>query len=525
MPQLGLTRALGAEQIQDGEARRDVRDDVLEEGGQQEAEANLGVVAIYRHHEAHVVLQGDVVRLQVRELAVDLISLGIRRRVGCAAGEIEPAVVHLEDAILVRLHEMVSVQASVAEGVEPPALLPSQLPDLVGRRGVVVQVGLQLGELGGRHLPDVVAGRFQDPLEVREGNQLALLELDDFLVAGVVDDAEDSAGVPLVPDVQDRLHDEVAPGAVGRRSSGTVVTPALDIEPIAGQHVLGLVVLVDLLPLPGVLRLEVFLSPDLPVLVLLREGVQEHLHGGRVAVRQQLGDVRDDGRHLSLGGLPGHQVLGVPRDEVERVAGHHLVPSVREPQEVFIRVLRIRRFHLRGVGPPDDPDTHPSLDEVDAVLDAGLDAGLVHVAGEDDALDLAGLQELDVFVGQCGPAGRDSVGDADLREAQHVRISFADDDRLRDGHLPRRLVPAEQDCPFLIDGCLGRVQVLDFLGHFRIVADVAAGESDQLAGRAVEREDQALAEGVIVAAILADLHKPGFLQDLALPALAGHVLI
>ena len=129
-----------------------------------------------------------------------------------------------------------------------------------------------------------------------------------------VDDPEYAPGILLVPDMQDRHQDEVAPAAVTRRRGSSVVTIIFDVEPVLLDHFPGLFVLGDLPPIDGVLGLVVFSVPDLLVLPLLHEGGQIHLHGILVAHHgQQTADLRNGGGHLGLRRLPLHDGLRHPR--------------------------------------------------------------------------------------------------------------------------------------------------------------------------------------------------------------------
>ena len=95
---------------------------------------------------------------------------------------------------------------------------------------------------------------------------------------------EYSPRILLVPDMQDRLHYEIAPPSVIAPRACPVIAVVLDIEPVFPEHVLDFLIL-DQPSLLGVLRLVILSSPYLAVPVLLDERIQVHVR--RVLVSAQ----------------------------------------------------------------------------------------------------------------------------------------------------------------------------------------------------------------------------------------------
>ena len=95
------------------------------------------------------------------------------------------------------------IETTVAESKEPFAL-PPQLGDFGSGLGLFIEEHLQLGKLSLGCQPNIVAQSFDLLLELREGNKVFLLHLDDFFLVVLVLDAVQTLGQKAVLDVEHR---------------------------------------------------------------------------------------------------------------------------------------------------------------------------------------------------------------------------------------------------------------------------------------------------------------------------------
>ena len=102
--------------------------------------------------------------------------------------------------------------------------LPAELFDFVGRGSPVEQVFFEFGQFALSGFPDVVAFRFRTDAEVGKRYERTLIEFDDCFLSFVVPHPEQTPGVLVVFDMDDRFEDEVRPADIGISSSGTVIT-------------------------------------------------------------------------------------------------------------------------------------------------------------------------------------------------------------------------------------------------------------------------------------------------------------
>ena len=139
-------------------------------------------------------------------------------------------------------------------------------------------------------------------------------------------------------------------------------------------------------------------------------------------------------------------------------------------------------------------------------------AGAVGVVCEHD---LAGeiLEDLEVLVGQRGPARGDGVGCAGERERHHVGVALADHDIAARHDLALGPVEPVEQATLLVDRRLGRVLVLRHL-----VAERATPEAGRLAPRVVDREHEPRPELVLQLVGAVHEREPGVDDVLALEA-------
>lgn len=159
--QFALAGTLRTEEVEDGEGTCGEGDDVAEERGEIEAEADLAVVAEDEEELTGEVPEADHGKVEMHELPleaeiVDVLLINPRE-----GGKIEIALLaQVDDAVLIDLVELPTVKDTVAKGKEA-LLVPAQLLDLRSRLGLFVEETLQFDEFLLTGLPDEVAERFE----------------------------------------------------------------------------------------------------------------------------------------------------------------------------------------------------------------------------------------------------------------------------------------------------------------------------------------------------------------------------
>ena len=207
---------------------------------------------------------------------------------------IELLSVDSHHSIFISFLKYTIVEPPVSPGVEVPFLLPAHLTDLVGRRCPVIQILLQDCQFLGIRLPYEIAGGLRSGLEISKRHQFRLVELYDGLLSFHIAHPEYSPGITLVPDMQNRLQDKVAPPPVVGPGSGSIIAVVLDVESILLEHVLHLVIL-DPLPLRLIPGIIIGGCPLLAVPVCLRKELQIHFRSRLVLTQgKQPADFLDD---------------------------------------------------------------------------------------------------------------------------------------------------------------------------------------------------------------------------------------
>ena len=152
--QFALAGTLRTEEVEDGEGTCGEGDDVAEERGEIEAEADLAVVAEDEEELTGEVPEADHGEVEMHELPLEAEVVG-------EGGKIEIALLaQVDDAVLIDLVELPTVKDTVAKGKEA-LLVPAQLLDLRSRLGLFVEETLQFDEFLLTGLPDEVAERFE----------------------------------------------------------------------------------------------------------------------------------------------------------------------------------------------------------------------------------------------------------------------------------------------------------------------------------------------------------------------------
>ena len=159
--QFALAGTLRTEEVEDGEGTCGEGDDVAEERGEIEAEADLAVVAEDEEELTGEVPEADHGEVEMHELPLEAEVVGVLLINPREGGKIEIALLaQVDDAVLIDLVELPTVKDTVAKGKEA-LLVPAQLLDLRSRLGLFVEETLQFDEFLLTGLPDEVAERFE----------------------------------------------------------------------------------------------------------------------------------------------------------------------------------------------------------------------------------------------------------------------------------------------------------------------------------------------------------------------------
>ena len=127
----------------------------------------------------------------------------------------------------------------------------------------------------------------------------------------------------------------------------------------------------------------------------------------------------------------------------------------------------------------------------------------VAVEQQHDFLGVA-AQAVRVVLGERGPARRHHLVQAGAVQREQVEVALDHDHAAARANRVERLAEPEQRAVLLVDGRLGRVQVLR-----RVVAHRAPAEAGDLTAGLADREHDPAAEAVVVAvAVLAAREKP-----------------
>ena len=185
---------------------------------------------------------------------------------------------------------------------------------------------------------------------------------------------------------------------------------------------------------------------------------------------------------------------------------------MRVRHEEFIRILAFRQRH--------HTDGHSGCSQFFSVPDDSLDPGLVRISYENCSPGFF-LQHGYLTLGQgCSQRGY-RVAYTYLVQPDHIGIALAQYHSPTCGYLPLGIEPSEKQITFMEQIGLCSIQIFRDIA---LAGNIPAAEAGNIPGSTMDRKYYALPECIIIRpGLFILLYKPGFHQDIRLPALAGHI--